>query len=222
LITTSADGRKQLGRFLRGLPDAPNGPVAYFAAHFPALRDANGRVDAAWKNGLTTLVTNAPYRLLSIAETDDALERLTTVTVADGPKSPKSYRLDELLRVTRTAAVSTALQHLTQQLLLLEMRGNPLYRPIVHEYREVAGLLGRGQTKRMAERITQVNAQRAELKNRLSQIDDYINWFEATQSRTQTGAFGDYLKAADSADNQRHRRDRISVYLDTLETQLGD
>jgi hypothetical protein len=107
-------------------------------------------------------------------------------------------------------------------LLLLEVRANPIYRPIVHEYRELAALLASGRTERVAERITRVNVQRAELRSRLGKIDDYMNWFEATQSRTQTGAFAAYLKAADSAENQRRRRDPISVYLDTLETQLGD
>jgi hypothetical protein len=222
LITSSADGRKQLARFVRDLRNAPNDPVADFAAHFPALRDADGSAEAAWKNGVTALVTNSRYRLLGIAESDDALEHLAIVTVVDGSKAPKSYKLDELPRVARTAAISMALQRLSQELLFLELRANPLYRPIVHEYRELAALLAGGQTKQVGERITRINAQRGELKSRLVKIDDYMNWFEATQSRTQTGAFAAYLKAADSAENQRRRRDPISVYLDTFETQLGD
>jgi hypothetical protein len=57
----------------------------------------------------------------------------------------------------------------------------------------------------------------------MSAIDDYLNWFEATQSRTVSGAFRDYMRAAELAqERQARRRDPISVYLDALEVQVGN
>jgi hypothetical protein len=55
----------------------------------------------------------------------------------------------------------------------------------------------------------------------MEKIDDYLNWFEATQSQTRSGTFAEYLEAAGrSEDPQPRRRDAISVYLDALEAQF--
>jgi hypothetical protein len=52
-------------------------------------------------------------------------------------------------------------------------------------------------------------------------IDDYLNWFEATRLSGPSGAFADYMKAAESASRPPPgKRDPISVYLDALETQF--
>ena len=55
----------------------------------------------------------------------------------------------------------------------------------------------------------------------MSAINDYLNWHEATQAKTASGAFAEYMKAAElAADREPRRRDRISVYLDAMEAQL--
>jgi hypothetical protein len=56
---------------------------------------------------------------------------------------------------------------------------------------------------------------------RMNEIDDYMNWFEATQQTNTSGTFTDYLHSAvESSEPQPRRRDPISVYLDALEQQL--
>jgi len=55
----------------------------------------------------------------------------------------------------------------------------------------------------------------------MTEIDDYMNWFEATQSKTRSGAFADYLKAVQGRNEARpRRRDALSVYLDAMEEQF--
>jgi hypothetical protein len=55
----------------------------------------------------------------------------------------------------------------------------------------------------------------------MGDIDDYMNWFEATQMENQSGAFSDYLKAANQSQvSMPRRRDPLSVYLDALEDQI--
>jgi hypothetical protein len=62
---------------------------------------------------------------------------------------------------------------------------------------------------------------RKELAARMGDIDDYLNWFEATQMESQSGAFSDYLKAANQSQvSAPRRRDPLSVYLDALEDQI--
>jgi hypothetical protein len=54
----------------------------------------------------------------------------------------------------------------------------------------------------------------------MSEVDDFMNWYEATQAKTASGAFRDYLHTVDSSEQVPRRRDALSVYLDALETQL--
>jgi hypothetical protein len=65
---------------------------------------------------------------------------------------------------------------------------------------------------------------REHIRRRMSAITDYMNWFEATQSRSTSGVFAEYMKAAELAleDQQSRRHDPISVYLDALEAQFSE
>ena len=57
----------------------------------------------------------------------------------------------------------------------------------------------------------------------MSDIDDYLNWFEATQMKSGSGNFTGYLKAVDQSEvSTSKRRDPLSVYVDALEDQFGD
>ena len=48
-----------------------------------------------------------------------------------------------------------------------------------------------------------------------------MNWFEVTKSHGPSGAFADYMKAAElAAHPEQTRRDPISIYLDALESQF--
>jgi hypothetical protein len=94
-------------------------------------------------------------------------------------------------------------------------------RPIVREYQQIAELLARGKRRRIAERLKRVQATRTELVSRMSDVDDYMNWFEATQSNSRSGVFADYLRAAgESRIPVPRRRDVLSVYLDAVEDQF--
>ena len=55
----------------------------------------------------------------------------------------------------------------------------------------------------------------------MSDIDDYMNWFEATQMNKGSGYFSDYLKAVNQSQlAPPNRRDPLSVYVDALEDQF--
>jgi len=73
----------------------------------------------------------------------------------------------------------------------------------------------------IGEQLARLRVLRANLANRMNKIDDYLNWFEATQARTKSDAFANYLNAVEQQrDAGPHRRDAISVYLDALAEQF--
>jgi hypothetical protein len=62
---------------------------------------------------------------------------------------------------------------------------------------------------------------RQQLAARMTQIDDYMNWFEATQMNSDSGSFSSYLKAVDQSHVPVPRRhDPLSAYIDALEDQF--
>jgi hypothetical protein len=106
---------------------------------------------------------------------------------------------------------------------LFVSQANPVLRPVAREYQQIAALLARGKRRGIAKRLTRLQNTREQLSARMSDVDDYMNWFEATQLPARSGEFSDYLRAASQprATSPR-RRDPISVYLDTLEDQFGE
>ena len=55
----------------------------------------------------------------------------------------------------------------------------------------------------------------------MSEIDDYMNWFEATQLQTESGLFESVGETAtDPAVTIHHRKDAFSNYLDAMESQF--
>ena len=82
-------------------------------------------------------------------------------------------------------------------------------------------LVAAGKRKGLAKRFARLKKTRAEIVARMNDVDDYMNWFEATQSKTMSGVFVDYLKAVGEPQMPApRRRDALSVYLDAIEEQF--
>ena len=135
--------------------------------------------------------------------------------------SGRKYSLDEFSVFLRDPATKRVLIHLRRDLRLLEARAQPIYCPLIGEYEKTAALLSRRKTNGITERLFQLRESRKAATLKMRMISDYMNWFEATQSKIPSGLFDDYMKAADAAESAADRRhDSISVYLDVFETQF--
>ena len=76
-----------------------------------------------------------------------------------------------------------------------------------HCLRETGSLITTSQNQRALRRATD--------------IADYMNWFEATQMKTRSGAFDNYLKtAAEISEQERKQKGLVGRYLDEIEKQL--
>jgi hypothetical protein len=220
LLLHGPEGRHRLARFITDLPAASNDPMADLRSHFPELFDADGSAEKAWTSCITRLATGPAYQLFGAEETERALDELLHLKVT-AVGSEKRYQLDEFANFIRNASAKPALVALSRQLSVLSSRANPIYRPIILEYAEITTLLARGKTKRIGERLASVRLSRKSVATRMQKIDDYMNWFEATKSHGPSGAFDDYMRAAElAAQREQTRRDPISLYLDALETQF--
>jgi hypothetical protein len=221
MLLEMPDGRARLTRYVANLPRAANDPVADLLTYFPPLNDAADRVGERWQQTVARLAARERYELLTAAESEARLVQLLRVGIRERGKAPAEYALEEFPQFVRSNARKPALQHLRHNLLTLSARVNPLYQPVLAEYEQIAALLLRGKTKRVAERLARARGIREHLQREMAQIADYMNWFEATQAEAQSGAFAEYMRAAELAlERQPRRRDPISVYLDALEAQM--
>jgi len=220
LLVNGTDGHSRLTRYIDNLSHASNDPFADLKAQFPLLGDD---VKKTWQSALARPSGAQNYQLLTFAESEQRLDELLRVKIPDPGNSSKQVELSELAQRKLSAVEKMALSRVSENLVLLTIRANPVMRPIVREYQQIAALLLRGKRKRVAQRLARVQATRTTLGARMSDIDDYMNWFEATQSKTGSGVFVDYLRAVgESQIPAPRRRDPLSVYLDSVDEQFED
>ena len=220
LLVGGIDGHLRLARYIHNLSRASNDPLADLKAQFPLLGE---NVEKTWQSAVARLGDAQSYQLLTFAESEQRLNELLRVKTPDAGKSPTQAQLGDLAQRKPSVAEKTALNELSQNLVLFTIRANPVMRPIVREYQQIAELLARSKRKRIIQRLARLQITHTQLVARMNDVDDYMNWFEATQSNSRSGVFADYLKAAaDSQIPAPRRRDALSVYLDSLAEQFED
>jgi hypothetical protein len=160
------------------------------------------------------------FALITFAATSEQLDECLRTKIAQDREKKNSLALEETVRASRPNIDSKAATELGQRLTLLAARAHPLLRPVVVDYQRAAESVARKKRHGLARRLAGSAALRQRIAARMSEVDDFMNWYEATQAKTASGAFRDYLHTADSSEAVPRRRDALSVYLDALETQL--
>jgi hypothetical protein len=211
-------GGSQLAKYIDHLSDSSNDPLADLKAQFPMLA---GDAERTWQAALNGLRSLQPFRLLTFAESERHLDELLTLKISESNKPVKLVKLEELAQHKLSAGEKMALDQLKRDLMFVVPQINPVLRPIGREYQEIVALLVRGKRRVVLKRLSRLDFTRQQLAARMTEIDDYMNWFEATQMSTGSGNFTGYLKAVDQSQVPAPRRhDPLSVYVDALEAQF--
>ena len=213
------EGQSRLGLYIDHLSRSSAEPLAGLKAHFAALNDPV--VEQIWKSRVMRFCNSQNYRLLTFEETQRRLDEILDLTGSVPGNENSVVKLEDLSRRKLSSPESAALEEISRRLLFLSLSSNPVLRPIVTEYQQIVARLAAGKRSGIGQRLARLPVLRANLTSRMSKIDDYLNWFEATQAQTKSGAFADYLKAAEHQPAAApHRHDAISVYLDALAEQF--
>ncbi len=130
--------------------------------------------------------------------------------------------LDEIDRILSHPERAAILAQADLSLTKLSLRAHPLYRPLITEYRSLIASLSAGKKEKEAgELLAGLKRLRGKLQKDLQAADDYMNWYEATQTEGTSGAFRDYLKSAEELRRPPPpRRDPISRYMDLMEHEF--
>lgn len=220
LVLDQPAGPATLAAFMDHLPEATSDPFADLKARFPTLGDDTSLM-ANWKAAIAKIAsTTTQGSLLSYQETERELGELLRSSIPSSGKG-KSTDLEHLGQTKPTKKQVPALRLLTKKFLVLGAVAHPILRPVVIEYSEVARRLSNRKTGHVTQQLAAIRDIWALLDRRMSDVSDYINWFEATQLSGDSGTFEGYLKTAGkAADEPKRRRDALSIYLDTIEMQF--
>ncbi len=218
LLLDAPGGQQKVAQFIADLPDAPNDSLANLEVHFP---ERLGRSPGKWwVLSVAHLSASDRHEILSAAETSSRLDRLLRFSIPAPDGTGKEYSLGDYETFRKLPAHCAILRKVSQELLLLGALAHPSYRPIVKEVYELSDLVARGKLGKIRARLERVASYRQVIERQENEIDDYLNWYEATQAKTMSGAFSQLLEAAKVADEaQPRRRDPISVYLDSIEVE---
>ena len=218
LLAGETGGPTRLAGYLSDLPRDPSDPITALKNHFPILTRV-AETETIWKASLATLSTRK-FELFTATETERQLDQV----LGNGRAASVRAEPNGLLRFAEkklSAPKVAELRQIKDSLMLLGAQANPSFKSLVAGYAEAVERILDHKPKGTAARLAQLAAKRAAIQNRVSQIDDYLNWYEATKSDTASGAFATYLRTANQSEELRsRRRDPISVYLDALEAQF--
>jgi hypothetical protein len=206
VLIDSADGRGRLGRYIDNLAFASNDPLADLQRNFPQVGGSD--FEKIWKAKIASAKDSSRTDLLTFSQTNEKLDTLVG-----------TLSLEKLCQKKPNASEKLSLKKFDDELLLLAARANPALRPIVQEYQKLAVQLALGKNHGVAAKLSDLKSLRIRLVARMTEIDDYMNWFEATQLSAQSGLFEDYLKASTEVSAPR-RKDGLSIYLDAMESQF--
>jgi hypothetical protein len=220
-LLDASGGRVRLARYVSNLSHGSNDPVADLRARFPQLR---GDMEQQWRSAVDRVSEHQTYELLTFTESERRLDELLHIKISNrsrNPGKPDEVDLGELARRKASPDERAAVKQMSESLMMLVGTAHPVLRPVAREYEQAAALLARGKRKGIAKRLSYLDATRRQLAARIGEIDDYMNWFEATQMENESGTFSDYLKATNKSQLfAPRRRDPISIYLDALEDQV--
>ena len=218
MLLDTEDGKTRLAKYIDHLSDSSNDSVADLKARFPFLADDT---EKTWQLALNRLSNIQTFRLLTFPESEQRFDQLLRLKIAEPNKPIKLVTLDEVAQHKPSVSEKMALDQLKRDLMFLVSQTHPVLRPIAREYQEIAALLARGKRRGTQKRLSRLEITRQQLAARMGEIDDYMNWFEATQMNAGSGNFIGYLKAVDQFQLPAPRRhDPLSVYVDALEDQF--
>jgi len=216
-------GPAGLAAYLRD-PERDNTSVEILKKHFPALATGGQSLEKWWSLSLARLSASERYKGLTLEETDQRLTALLTfqvqITLKTGSET-KTFALDQFKDYLKYHECRNALDQLGRSLTALDAIGSPPIRPVIFEYEKITMDLAHGKAHGIAERIASAEKVRRMTLKRMSDIADYMNWFEATQMTELSDTFDGYMKtAAELSAPPARRQDPISRYLDNIEIEF--
>ena len=131
------------------------------------------------------------------------------------------FYIDEYRQFIDYPGLAKTLKRNENRLLFLSYRAFPLHRPMIHEYQRVLLQIVSGNVKGLDQKLARLSKLRSLIFRSTNDANDYLNWYEATQLKMQSGAFLEYQKTLNDLNRPLPpRNDNLSKYLDEFENEF--
>ncbi|MCX6967896.1 MAG: hypothetical protein NTZ46_09010 [Verrucomicrobia bacterium] len=224
LLAGTPGGPAGLVRILKGLRESPEDPAAQLLKYFPALGNSETDLEKWWTLGLARGSSLDRHLALTVPETDSRLTSLLRITVVtdEKKKTRAEFELSDYKKFLKYPNAKAALSARSGEMAGLLSQAHPLFRPVLMEYRRIAAELATGKSRRIGDALNNAAKYRGLILGRMDQIDDYLNWYEATQMPEQSGAFEDFMQGAKTLEKGTppKRNDAITTYIDQLQREF--
>lgn len=215
-------GSESLVRYIESLPGISNTNPDPLIAAFPSLADDPKQLSKLWVLNMANLSAAGRINALSVAETQKQLTLILDVSAPVDEKKKDDKNKPEkgpaaLPAIARSGQGKYIMKQKADDLLRLEVRAHPLLRPMVTEYRAIVSELAEKPKKNMTARLTQNAELVVGIVGKSNQVEDYMNWYEASKLETPSGNFNEAIEG--SMSNPPPRTDTISRYLNDLESR---
>jgi len=213
-------GAKHLQDYLAALTGYSPTDAKTLLSNFPELAADPSQLNKLWTLEIARASATDRVDALGLAETEKKLALVLDISGPVDPKKPKGDSVSgpkALLSIGRTEGGRYTLRQTVENLMRLEIRAHPLYRPIIEEYRLIATELAANPKKNMEKRLGENIRLQEIVQKRVSDMQDYLNWFEATKMSTPSEAFAGLDSPDEMFSGLPPRSDAISRYLDDIE-----
>ena len=214
-------GANGLTAYLSGLPDGNAADAGRLTGAFPELAENGTRLSKMWTLSLAGASATDRVMPLSMSETRRRLGLLLEISVPKDPRKPELGMVtgaEALPAMARAESGRYVMRQKSEDFLRLELRAHPIMRPIIEEYARITSLLVAKPRKNVEKRLRMNAELQAAVEERTVAIEDYVNWFEATQPGTPSHEF-DQAIAGQKVPGLPQRDDPISRQLDRLESR---
>jgi hypothetical protein len=209
------EGGQGLGAFLSSLAQEDSDLKSLLAA-FPSLENDASRLGKLWTLAIARDSAGKGTEPLSVGETSRALKALLDLSTPLDPKKPgkgTATGAAALPALAKSESGPYQMRQKSAELFTLEFRAHPLLKPVIEEYRKITTELAKKPRKNVSRQIEENGKILDLLLQRTGKVEDYMNWFEATQLDTLSEEF---VEVSNPAAPEK-RTDPISRHLDAIE-----
>jgi len=221
LLADQPQGRKKLLSLARNAPSYPLGGLEALGEFFPELTESGDSLDKWWLLSVARLASKEESGALNARQTEGRLDNILDIPVVVEGQNRK-LTLKDFKEIAKLPNREELLAPVKIRLLQLSGEASPMYGPILGEYDLVLTHLMAGRTKEIDVQLDKLEMFRKLVLERDEQIDDYLNWYEATQPSQRSQAFDGFIQEASRGPDRSPvvRDDSISLYLDAIEREL--
>ncbi len=236
-------GAKSFGGLLAKLILFDGDTYLLLKEEFPGLRGGEHSVDKWWALQVASMGELQAMEYMGVKETEARLDQALKVDfslknqageaaakkggfwkklVPFGKKKPQGFssgRIHDFEQFYKHKDYKKVLEQNQLNLHALKYRCFPLYVPIITNYEQAVKQLLKGKRKHVAGELLKIDIERARIAESLQRIEDYLNYYEATQLTEPGADFEKYHQTRERLLREKPpaRPDRISKYLDEME-----